>query len=60
MAQPQYRERWVRKKQWYAAQGISEWSPANPAGRLIVTEDSFAGGIDSGSIARLAGTLFDD
>lgn len=26
---------------------------------LIVTEDSLAGGIDSGAIARLAGELFD-
>lgn len=58
MGQPQYRERWARKKHWYAAQGITEWSPANSAGRLIVTEDSLAGGIDSGSIARLAETLF--
>lgn len=58
MGQPQYRERWARKREWYSAQGITEWSPANPAGRLIVTEDSLAGGIDSGKIARLAETLF--
>lgn len=59
MGQPQYRERWARKKEWYAAQGITPWSADNPGGRLIVTEDSLAGGIDSGAIAKLAVELFD-
>ena len=59
MGQPQYRERWQRKKEWYAAQGITVWSQANPGGRLIVTEDSLAGGIDSGAIAQLAASLFE-
>lgn len=59
MGKPQYRERWERKKAWYAEQGIRLWSEADPGGRLIVTEDSLAGGIDSGAIAGLAQGLFE-
>ena len=59
MGQPQYRERWARKKEWYAAQGITPWSADNSGGRLIVSEDSLAGGIDSGAIAKLAEELFE-
>lgn len=58
MGQPQYRQRWARKKEWYAAQEITPWSDANPGGRLIVTEDDANGGIDSGAIAALAKRLF--
>lgn len=59
MGKPQYRERWARKMEWYAAQLITPWSAGNPDGRLIVTEDSPAGGIDSGAIAKLAAELFE-
>lgn len=58
MGQSDYVKRWERKLKWYAAQGITRWSESNPSGRLIVTEDTMAGGIDSGAIHQLANRLF--
>lgn len=58
MGQSDYVERWKRKLKWYEAQGITPWSEGNAQGRLIVTEDSLAGGIDSSAIHSLATRLF--
>jgi hypothetical protein len=58
MGKPQYVARWRRKLEWYEAQGITLWSEANPSGRLIVTEDTVKGGIDSGAIAAIAAKMF--
>jgi ATP-dependent exoDNAse (exonuclease V) alpha subunit len=58
MGQSDYVQRWERKLKWYEDQGITPWSEANPRGRLIVTEDSLKGGIDSGAIHALASKLF--
>ena len=48
---PQYRERWERKLQWYRNNGILPWEEGGGAnGTLIVTEDSKEGGISSKDI----------
>lgn len=56
--QKSYRDRWQRKKEGYAAEGITIWSDANPGGRLIVTDDSGDVGLDSGALHSLANKLF--
>ncbi|HEY4030106.1 MAG TPA: hypothetical protein VGM25_07165 [Caulobacteraceae bacterium] len=58
MHQAEYVARWTKKQAWYAELGITRWSPENPKGRLIVTEDTMQGGIDSGAISRVAQNLF--
>ena len=58
MGQADYVARWNRKLEWYKEQGITPWSQANPAGRLIVTTDSVDGGIDSAAIHAVAEELF--
>jgi ATP-dependent exoDNAse (exonuclease V) alpha subunit len=58
MGSPQYVERWKRKLAWYEDQGITPWSPKNPSGRLIVTQDDPQGGIDSKKIFDLITALF--
>ena len=48
---PQYRERWERKLQWYRNNGILPWEEGGGVnGTLIVTEDSKEGGISSKEI----------
>lgn len=53
-----YRERWLRKKKLYAANGFSVYSKTNRKGRLIVTEDAPATGLDALAIEELAHRLF--
>ena len=60
MDDQQYRNRWNRKKKFYAANGYTVFSKANPAGRLIVSEDAPATGLDSMAIQTLANELFGD
>jgi len=48
---PQYRERWERKLEWYRDNGILPWQEGGgSSGTLIVTEDSEEGGISSKEI----------
>jgi hypothetical protein len=53
-----YRRRWEQKKELYAKNGYSAYSPDNPEGRLIVTEDSPETGLDTQAIDRLTQKLF--
>ncbi|WP_160746705.1 AAA family ATPase [Croceibacterium soli] len=53
-----YAARWKRKKAAYVQEGISVWSQGNPSGRLIVTEDDNASGLDSHSLHELAASLW--
>jgi hypothetical protein len=57
MADEQYRRRWQRKKELYAANGYEERSADNPAGRLVVTEDGKDKGLDSQVIAAIVREL---
>jgi len=54
MADEQYRQRWLRKKQLYQDNGYAVLSGQNPDGRLIVTEDSREQGLDSQVIEQIA------
>jgi hypothetical protein len=53
-----YRERWESKKTLYLKNGFSVYSPGNPEGRLIVTEDGSGRGLDSKNIKEMADRLF--
>jgi hypothetical protein len=53
-----YRERWDSKKALYLTNGFSVYSPGNPKGRLIVTEDGSGRGLDSKSIKEVTDRLF--
>lgn len=54
MGDRQYRERWERKLQWYAENGILPLEQGGgPNGVLVVTQDTPSGGIDSGAIKDL-------
>lgn len=53
-----YRERWESKKTLYLKNGFGVYSPGNPEGRLIVTEDGSGRGLDSKSIKEMADRLF--
>lgn len=55
---PSYRRRWRRKLEAYAGEGISVWSPDDPDGRLIVTEDGDGEGLDSGALHSLASGIW--
>jgi len=53
-----YRRRFEQKKALYANNGYSIYSPDNPAGRLIVTEDNLETGLDTHAIDQLSRKLF--
>ena len=53
-----YRERWECKKTLYLKNGFNVYSPDNPEGRLIVTEDGSVRGLDSKNIKEMADRLF--
>jgi hypothetical protein len=57
-----YRERWDRKPQWYAGQGIVEATEGQPDGGpnglLVITRDDDRGGISSKAIAAFVDELF--
>lgn len=53
-----YARRWAAKKEGFAGAGIMAWSPANPARRLIVTEDGRRRGVESAAIHALATSLW--
>ena len=56
---PQYRERWERKLQWYYENGILPWQEGiGPNGTLIITEDSKEGGISSKEIEDIIKQVF--
>ncbi len=58
-----YAERWDRKVEWYAAQGITpadaQHPPGGANGRLVWTRDDEHGGIDNRRISQLIGELFE-
>lgn len=58
LSNPDYAARWERKKQAYLSEGISEWSSANPAGRLIVTVDDATSGLDSKALHEMADSIW--
>jgi len=58
LADEKHRRRWEQKKELYAKNGYSAYSPDNPEGRLIVTEDSPETGLDTQAIDRLTQELF--
>ena len=54
MMDPQYRERWNRKLNWYRENGVLPWNEGEGAnGMLIVTRDTEKGGISSKEIDEL-------
>ena len=54
LVDPDYRQRWERKLEWYRDSGILPWEEGGgPNGVLIVTEDSEAGGISSREIESI-------
>ncbi len=53
-----YRRRWEVKRELYAKNGYSIYSPDNPDGRLIMTEDSLETGLDTHAIDQLTRKLF--
>lgn len=55
---PTYARRWAAKKEGFAKAGIIPWSPTNPSGRLIITEDGPRRGLDSAAIHALATKLW--
>ena len=56
---PEYAERWAKKRKWYASQGIVPHEEAPDATRvLVVTEDDEKGGISSQAIKELIANLF--
>ena len=55
---PTYARRWTAKKEGFARVGITPWSPENPAGPLIITEDGPRRGLDSAAIHALAMSLW--
>ena len=58
LSDERHRRRWEQKKELYAKNGYSAYSPDNPEGRLIVTEDSDKNGLDTQAIDQLTRTLF--
>ena len=58
-----YAERWDRKVEWYAAQGVTPADAQHPLGgangRLVWTRDDEHGGIDNRRIAQLISELFE-
>lgn len=56
--QPDYIARWKCKLDWYTKHEIGRWSDARPAGRLIVTDDGPAKGLDSSGIRDLIRRLW--
>jgi hypothetical protein len=55
---PAYAKRWEIKKAAYAQEGITPWSPDNPGGRLVITDDGPGKGLDSALIHALATSLW--
>jgi hypothetical protein len=53
-----YRNRWQRKLNLYAANGFTPYASGNPQGKLIVTVDGPEQGLDSQAIESLARNLF--
>ncbi len=56
LSNPQYARAWQRKKNWYAASGVTEAGGAE--GALIVTTDDDHGGIDSSAVHAKVRQLF--
>jgi hypothetical protein len=56
--QPDYVARWKGKLAWYGKHQIRRWSDSQPPGRLIVTEDGPAKGLDSSAIRNLTRHLW--
>ena len=56
LTDPTYRQRWERKQEWYAKQGIVEGGGS--AGRLVITKDDLRGGINSAEIEQVIGEVF--
>ena len=56
---PEYRERWERKKRWYKQQGVlPREEGGGEVATLVETRDSEQGGIDARQIRELVQTLF--
>jgi hypothetical protein len=55
---PNYAKRRATKKAAYEKAGITIWSPSNPDGRLLITEDGPSQGLDSAAIHALASSLW--
>lgn len=55
---PSYRSRWERKHAAYQADGILDWAPETPNGRLIITKDGPSQGLDSASLHLMASQLW--
>lgn len=56
---PQYKERWERKKQWYLENGILPWEDGGgPKGMLIISEDSSQGALSSKRIEDIIKAVF--
>ncbi len=53
-----YRNRWERKKELYARNGVTVYSDSNPDGRLIVTVDGPKQGLNAEDIDKLVRKLF--
>ena len=54
-----YRQRWDDKLDWYRRNGIlPKEEGGGPAGTLIVSKDSYDGGIDSEAVSQLVDELF--
>ena len=53
-----YRRRWEAKLKLYAKNGFTPYAPDNPGGRLIVTYDGPARGLDSRQLDELARNVF--
>ncbi|MBC8393998.1 MAG: AAA family ATPase [Deltaproteobacteria bacterium] len=59
MKDKNYRQRWVKKKEWYREQGILPYTEREgQSGILLITEDSSEGGIDSSEIKALIEDIF--
>jgi hypothetical protein len=60
MHDPTYRERWERKRSWYAGQGVLSLddAPANARRKLLVTRDDPQGGISSRAIEEIVDRVF--
>jgi len=56
---PQYKDRWERKKQWYFDNGILPAEDGGgPNGVLVVSEDSEQGALSSQNIEKLIKEIF--
>lgn len=53
MIDPEYRQRWEKKLEWYKAQGLRPLDERNSDGDLLITYDDKRGGVDSQKIDKL-------